>query len=629
MSTVLAWVATYLLHSTILILGAWLLERRWRDRPERMSAVWKVALFGGVATASLQMLLSISPIAGVWNVSQAVSVPSDPVLAAGVAVDAAPVREPVLASQTVIRRQSVSARTVVLRVNHSEDPTEAVVTPAPAASVSPIGPGATSLLHQMAPWLVGGITLGAMIGLFSVIGALAVLRQRLAGRQRLRDGSLVAQLDRLRRSAGLRRPVELAVANKVRTPMAVGIWRAQIVLPPEAAEALSSEQQEGLLAHELAHVVRHDPLWRIVGLLFERVLFFQPLNRLASARISTYAEYLCDDWAAKHTQAPLDLARCLTEVARWVAQPSVVAATMVGPRSILGSRVQRLIRPSTDAKRPAWLAAPLAGLLLTMLLVAPSVSAQRVDAEEESGQGEDTNASLAANVAPSERPSVVAAPDKKRRRAKRSSKRRAKAKPQREPKTKAKAKARSKNRKTSHKKPKVYRVREDGSVEAIEGAEAVELEREVAEVLEDLENIKGVERRIEGELSGHVEVLEALGELQELQELHVLIAESDELIAASDAEMAEGIRALQALGEVVDHRHFESLGELKGLAMGVEPALRVIEALELEGAQITIEVNGEEITVEVIDERNKRQKARSRKNRRKHDRKRRRGARKR
>ena len=63
---VLAWIVTYLLHSTILVLGAWLLERRWADRPERMSGVWKTALVGGLLTASLQIGLGVTPAAGQW-----------------------------------------------------------------------------------------------------------------------------------------------------------------------------------------------------------------------------------------------------------------------------------------------------------------------------------------------------------------------------------------------------------------------------------------------------------------------------------------------------------------------------------------------------------------------------------
>ena len=70
---VLAWIVTYLLHSTLLVLGAWLLDLRWRDRPERMSAVWKTALVGGVLTATLQTGLGVAPLAGHWELPSPVA----------------------------------------------------------------------------------------------------------------------------------------------------------------------------------------------------------------------------------------------------------------------------------------------------------------------------------------------------------------------------------------------------------------------------------------------------------------------------------------------------------------------------------------------------------------------------
>ena len=85
-----------------------------------------------------------------------------------------------------------------------------------------------------------------------------------------------------------------------------------IVLPERFFEELDPEQQRAALAHELAHVARRDPEWRIAVEILERVLFFQPLNRLARARLCDSAEFLCDEWAVQQTQSPLALARCLS-----------------------------------------------------------------------------------------------------------------------------------------------------------------------------------------------------------------------------------------------------------------------------------------------------------------------------
>jgi hypothetical protein len=100
-------------------------------------------------------------------------------------------------------------------------------------------------------------------------------------------------------------------------PLATGVLRPEIVLPARV-QSLYAEHQHPILAHELAHVVRREPAWRLVALLIDRVLFFQALNRVASDRMAACAELASDDWAARHTDEPLALARCLTEVASWL-----------------------------------------------------------------------------------------------------------------------------------------------------------------------------------------------------------------------------------------------------------------------------------------------------------------------
>ncbi len=392
MNSVLAWMVTYLVHSTILVLGAWLLERKWRDRPERMSAVWKTALVGGVVTASLQMVLGISPAAGQWDLETQANDASVAVLTTGAEAVAAPVAEPTPVPVVVSTPHDValvwsdagpsphpaavvvpSTAPVAIAVNQVDRDETATVAPVAAP---PSGPSTASLLSSATPWIVTVISLGAILGLFSVIAAFVALRRQLHDRQPLREGVLPVLLERLRARAGIGRRVPLTLAPRLRIPMAVGVVQPEIVVPTQAAAELSAEHQESLLAHELAHVLRRDPAWRLVGLLAERVLFFQPLNRLASSRVAQAAEYLCDDWAARHTRQPLALASCLTEIAAWVSTPSPVGATMSGPRSILGRRVHRLLAPPRVPPRPRWLALVLAIPLLLVVFAAPGVSAQ-------------------------------------------------------------------------------------------------------------------------------------------------------------------------------------------------------------------------------------------------------------
>src|SRR5687768_4721250 len=61
----LAWVLTYALHSTLLLGSAWIATRRMSTgRAGLRERVWKFAVLGAFATASLQVGLGFEPLGG-------------------------------------------------------------------------------------------------------------------------------------------------------------------------------------------------------------------------------------------------------------------------------------------------------------------------------------------------------------------------------------------------------------------------------------------------------------------------------------------------------------------------------------------------------------------------------------
>ena len=116
-----------------------------------------------------------------------------------------------------------------------------------------------------------------------------------------------------------------------------------------------------------------------MGTVLEHLFFFQPLNRLARARMQEVAEFLCDDWAAARNGSGLDVARGLASVAAWLDghAPSVPLAGMAEHPSQLLARVTRLLERGGDEVerlRP-WHVGGMALLLLMTVLVAPGVRA--------------------------------------------------------------------------------------------------------------------------------------------------------------------------------------------------------------------------------------------------------------
>ena len=229
----------------------------------------------------------------------------------------------------------------------------------------------------LAAWAVGGL-----FGLLCLALAWRRIVDYITGRHELHEGTLYEQLQSIGKKAGLRRTPRLLVSKKIGSPATLGVLRPHICVPERAVTDLSADQQEAMLGHELGHVVRRDPQWFFLYRLIERVLFFQPLNRIARREIQELAEYQCDDWAVKHTENGLGLARCLTEVAGWMVaeRPAVALLPMAGRGSQLGHRVRRLLDEDSRqacARRNIW-GLPLAlGVFATGAMALPAVTTRK------------------------------------------------------------------------------------------------------------------------------------------------------------------------------------------------------------------------------------------------------------
>jgi Zn-dependent protease with chaperone function len=73
-------------------------------------------------------------------------------------------------------------------------------------------------------------------------------------------GALAAELAALC-AAQRERPPRLTVAPGLSGP--ISLPNREIVLPPWAVDALDPRRRRAMLAHELAHHARRDPLWLV------------------------------------------------------------------------------------------------------------------------------------------------------------------------------------------------------------------------------------------------------------------------------------------------------------------------------------------------------------------------------
>ena len=107
-----------------------------------------------------------------------------------------------------------------------------------------------------------------------------------------------------------------------------GVRRHAIVISRGAVRLLDRQELRAALAHELAHLARHDPAASWVVMVARGLLFFNPAFQVLSRAIAKDAEWLADEEAARVCGDRLCLASGLIKLHRATAGPPPVRRTL-------------------------------------------------------------------------------------------------------------------------------------------------------------------------------------------------------------------------------------------------------------------------------------------------------------
>jgi uncharacterized protein (TIGR03435 family) len=256
---------------------------------------------------------------------------------------------PIITATTLSRSVSVAGAATPLSVPHQAGPDDDTIPDAAAmlrnlsmarglSSIDAVKAGPLWLPSLVLAWL---------------IGVAAFFIRMLGGWWRIHRLHRVARATspsvwtktatRLADTLGLFRRVHIVDSSAVDTPTVIGWITPVILLPVAALAGLSASQVEAILAHELAHIRRHDFLVNLLQTLAETMLFYHPAVWWLSARIRVEREHCCDEVALSVCGDALSYAEALVELERWrhVRAPLAMAATggtlMTRVRRVLGA----------------------------------------------------------------------------------------------------------------------------------------------------------------------------------------------------------------------------------------------------------------------------------------------------
>lgn len=248
--------------------------------------------------------------------------------------------------------------------------------PAAAVAVAPWPERLGGWLEPYLPWLVGTWLVGMIaLSVWRLGGWIAVLRLRVIGTRPL-GADIQAMLRRLADRLGVRRAVSVVQSAVVATPIVTGWLRPVVLLPVSAVTGLTPLQLEAILAHELAHIRRHDYLVNLLQTLVETLLFYHPAVWWASARMRAERERCCDDMAVALCGDHIGYAEALAAVVEARMPMPAVAASSLGGRDLL-DRIRRVLGVSSQGSARTTLVSAALSLALVLAMLAIPLAVTR------------------------------------------------------------------------------------------------------------------------------------------------------------------------------------------------------------------------------------------------------------
>ena len=242
--------------------------------------------------------------------------------------------------------------------------TATLAAPAAAVNVVTSVPLDRWLPSAVITWLTGVLLLSVRL----VVACAGV--ERLKRATRAVDATVVARVQSLAHRFGIDRPVRVFESALVRVPTVVGSLRPVILLPASVITGLAPVYLDAVLAHELAHVRRHDYLVNALQSLVETLLFYHPVVWWCSRQIRIEREHCCDDMVVEAGGDRLAYATALAQLEELRGLEPMLSLNASGGRLV--DRIRRLLgeSPMKERRSMTWtIAAAL--VVVTALVVTP------------------------------------------------------------------------------------------------------------------------------------------------------------------------------------------------------------------------------------------------------------------
>jgi len=127
-----------------------------------------------------------------------------------------------------------------------------------------------------------------------------------------------------------------------KVPMTLGTIKPVILFPLAAFTGLSVKDVEAIIAHELAHILRHDYLFNIIQSIVEIIFFYHPAVWMISSQIRSERENSCDNIAIQLTGDKVAYVKALAAIQINQMEQGQLAMAFASSKGNLLQRIKRL-----------------------------------------------------------------------------------------------------------------------------------------------------------------------------------------------------------------------------------------------------------------------------------------------
>jgi beta-lactamase regulating signal transducer with metallopeptidase domain len=191
-----------------------------------------------------------------------------------------------------------------------------------------------------------------LVFLFWILGMVILVLRMLGGMlyaRRLRNHQLsplgsdwIEVVNNFSERLGIRRKVKAFFSPLAKGPMTLGTFKPVILFPVAAFTGLAVKDIEAIIAHELAHVLRHDYFFNIVQSAVEILFFYHPAVWMISAQIKAERENSCDNIAIGLTGDKPAYIKALAKIQITTVEQERLAMAFASHKTSVLQRIKRL-----------------------------------------------------------------------------------------------------------------------------------------------------------------------------------------------------------------------------------------------------------------------------------------------